>query len=140
MKAILLIPVFSILLFSCQPEKSASDNSSSEVDQKVSVKSIGATEFQNLSKEADSIILDVRTPEEVAQGKIPNAIVIDIYDSDFETKVTQLPKEKSILIYCSAGVRSAKAGEYLTANGYTSVYHLQGGLGDWYKNDFPLEK
>ena len=129
MKAILLIPVFSILLFSCQPEKTTSDNSSSEVVQKVSVKSIGATEFQNLSKEANSIILDVRTPEEVAQGKIPNAIVIDIYDSDFETKVTQLPKEKSILIYCSAGVRSAKAGEYLTANGYTSVYHLQGGLG-----------
>lgn len=140
MKSVLLIPAFLVLLFSCQPKKNTLDNSSDKVIQEIEVKSIKATEFQNLSKEANSIIVDVRTPQEVAQGKIPNAIVINIYDSDFEERISQLPKEKEILIYCSAGVRSAQAGEYLIANGFTSVYHLQGGLGDWYKNKFPLEK
>jgi rhodanese-related sulfurtransferase len=140
MKSITLLPIFFLVLFSCQPKEIISESLNTPSQEKSSVKTVDATQFKSLSEQENVIILDVRTFQEVALGKIPNAIVIDIYDSDFETKVTQLPKEKSILIYCSAGVRSAKAGEYLISNGYTSVYHLQGGLGDWYKNDFPLEK
>jgi rhodanese-related sulfurtransferase len=140
MKATLLITVFSILLFSCQPEKTTSESTTVGVSQKQGVQSVDAVSFKNLSEKENTIILDVRTPQEVAEGKIPNATVINIYDSEFETKVKQLDKEKSILIYCSAGVRSAKAAEFLTEQGYPSVYHLEGGLGDWYRNGFPLEK
>jgi rhodanese-related sulfurtransferase len=140
MKATLLITVFSILLFSCQPEKTTSESTAVGVTQKQGVQSVDAVSFKNLSEKENTIILDVRTPQEVAEGKIPNATVINIYDPEFETKVKQLDKEKSILIYCSAGVRSAKAAEFLTEQGYPSVYHLEGGLGDWYQNGFPLEK
>ena len=140
MKATLLITVFSILLFSCQPEKTTSESTAVGVSQKQGVQSVDAVSFKNLSEKENTIILDVRTPQEVAEGKIPNATVINIYDPEFESKAKQLDKEKSILIYCSAGVRSAQAAEFLTEQGYPSVYHLEGGLGDWYRNGFPLEK
>jgi rhodanese-related sulfurtransferase len=140
MKSIAFIPVLAIFLFSCQPEKTKSGSLETEKQKVSSVKTVDATEFKNLSEKGNTIILDVRTPQEVAEGKIPNAIVINIYDPEFETKAAQLPKDQSILIYCSAGVRSAKASEFLIANGFTSVYHLKGGLGDWYQNNFPLEK
>ncbi len=140
MKTSLLIPIVSLLLISCQPEKVSQESATTEVAQRNSVKSINAVDFQNLSSKENATIVDVRTPEEVTQGKIPNALVINIYDADFESRIKELSKDQSIFIYCSAGVRSEKAAEFLISQGYTDVYHLEGGLGDWYRNGFPLEK
>jgi rhodanese-related sulfurtransferase len=140
MKAILLISIFSLFFFSCQPEKVTSDSSSEGLAEISAVKNIRAMEFKNLSKEANTVILDVRTPAEVADGKIPNAIVIDIQDPEFKTKALLLDKKQSILVYCSAGVRSAQAAEFLHQQGFEFVYHLNGGLGEWFQNDFSFEK
>jgi len=140
MKAYLFLPVVFLLLFSCQPDKKTSETAHAESVQTATVKTIGAVEFKSLSSQENAIILDVRTPEEVADGKIPNAQMINIYDPEFESKVIQLQKEKSVFIYCSAGVRSAKAAEFLISQGYPSVYHLQGGLGEWLQNGFPFQK
>lgn len=140
MKRIALLSIFFLVFFSCQPKENTSTESNSISQKRLAVESVDAIQFKKLSEQEDVIILDVRTSQEVALGKIPNAIVIDIYDPEFGAKVVQLPQEKSILIYCSAGVRSAKAADFLIANGYSSVYHLEGGLGNWYENSFPLEK
>lgn len=139
MKATLLIPIFSLFFFSCQPEKVTSDTSSG-LSKISGVKNIRAIEFENLSKEANTLILDVRTPAEVADGKIPNAVVIDINDPEFKTKALLLDKNQSILVYCSAGVRSAQAAAFLHQQGFELVYHLKGGLGEWFQNNFPFEK
>ena len=140
MRSMLLIPIFSLFFFSCQPEKATSDTTSEELAKVSAVKNIRAIEFENLSKESNTIILDVRTAAEVADGKIPIAIVIDINDPEFKTKALLLDKKQSILVYCSAGVRSAQAAEFLHQQGFELVYHLKGGLGEWLQNDFPFEK
>ena len=65
------------------------------------------------SESLDSIILDVRTPEEYQSGHLPNAI------------------SKSYFIYCRSGARSAKACQVLNQQGFTNCYNLLGGILDW---------
>jgi len=76
-------------------------------------------------------LLDVRTPGEIAQGKIAGALEIDINDADFKQKVSKLDKEKPVLVYCRSGARSGNAMRQMTAMGFKQVYNLAGGINAW---------
>ncbi len=74
-------------------------------------------------------VIDVRTPIEYEGGHIPGAENVP---------VDQLPgaagvwdREVPIAVYCLSGERSANAAGYLTAQGFTRVYDLGGGIGSW---------
>ncbi len=80
---------------------------------------------------SDCILLDVRTPEEYKEEHIKGAIQIDIKADNFKEKaLKQLPKEKTIMVYCRSGRRSAQAANILTAEGYI-VFNLEGGIKAW---------
>lgn len=129
----LVIFLFALtFLGSCNPK--TSDNA--EVSGKV--EEVDAATFKNLIASGNGIVLDVRTPEEVAQGIIPDAYVIDIYQSGFEEKIQSLPKDKEVYVYCASGVRSRQAAEILLNNGFPKVYNLSGGIVDWKKNGFEV--
>ncbi len=66
-------------------------------------------ELVTLLKDESVQLLDVRTPEEVAQGVIAGAGHIDIYDPEFDNKLSQLDRTRPVAVYCAAGGRSAKA-------------------------------
>ena len=84
-----------------------------------------------LSRE-NSVIIDVRTPEEFSDFRIPNSININFYDSEFFfNQVSSLDKTKNYFIYCKSGVRSEKVCEYLMQNNYSKVYNLKGGIIAW---------
>jgi rhodanese-related sulfurtransferase len=85
--------------------------------------------FERESKKG--ILVDIRTPEEVAQGMIPGAKHVDFYDAQFMTKMAALGKDKPIYMYCRSGGRSGQAISKLKAAGFTKVYHLQGGFQAW---------
>lgn len=104
------------------------------------VEDVSAEAFQSLVAKGDGILLDVRTPDEVAQGHIPGASVINIYDEDFERKVNLMQKDKPIYVYCRSGGRSSRAAEIMSQNGFSTVYNLVGGIGAWNKANLPLEK
>jgi rhodanese-related sulfurtransferase len=76
-------------------------------------------------------LLDIRTPGEAAQGKIEGALVIDYYSSNFLDQVGQFPKNQELYLYCAVGGRSEEAARLLLQQGYTKVYHLQGGIQGW---------
>lgn len=82
------------------------------------------------------IILDVRTPEEYAQGHIPNAICVpNATISDTESE--ELPdKNQLIMVYCRSGVRSSDASHKLVDLGYTNVKDI-GGITTW---NYDIEK
>lgn len=107
--------------------------------QTVSFKTVSPQEFQKLSTAKNTIILDVRTAEEVSEGKIPNAINIDFYSSTFEQEISKIDKSKTILVYCRSGRRSAGAAEVLSKKGY-KVINLDGGITNWQAQGFPVEK
>ena len=61
--------------------------------------------YENLNKLSDAVILDVRTSYEFDDGKIPNALNIDVMNPhEFMTKVKELDKTLPYFVYCKAGV------------------------------------
>lgn len=76
------------------------------------------------------IIVDVRTPQEFAEGYIQGAV--NIPDTEIEATAEELLTDKSakIVVYCRSGRRSALAAATLSELGYTDVYDL-GGILDW---------
>lgn len=103
------------------------------------VKSVSPGEFQELlSNSSDAIVLDVRTPEEFSAGRLENAININYYDTDFNSQLDNLDKNKTVFVYCKSGGRSSGAAEVLAQKGFTEIIELKGGLLSWQANDMPL--
>jgi phage shock protein E len=71
------------------------------------------------------ILIDVRTPEEIAAGAIEGALHLDIQDPDFDARVAELPRDEAYLVYCRSGNRSAQAIERMRALGFEDL--LDGG-------------
>jgi rhodanese-related sulfurtransferase len=131
----LVIFLFALtFLGSCNSKTSDNAEASGKVEE------VDAVTFKNLVASGNGIVLDVRTPEEVAQGIIPDAYVIDIYQSGFEEKLQSLPKDKEVYVYCAVGGRSRQAADILLNNGFSKVYNLSGGIVDWKKNGFEVVK
>lgn len=90
---------------------------------------------QKIIKESPNyILLDVRTPEEIALGKIGNAIELDIKAKDFKDRLSTLDKNKQYIVYCHAGGRSATAMQMMKEMGFKQVYNLKSGFKAWPKN------
>ncbi len=107
--------------------------------QNANFKTVSPSEFQKLMNDKNTIVLDVRTSEEVSEGKIPGAINIDFYSNDFEKQALKLDKSKTILVYCKSGRRSAAAADVLTKKGY-KVINLDGGITNWQSQGLPIQK
>lgn len=89
--------------------------------------------FANLLKDKNVQLLDVRTPEEYAEGHIRGAKNINVYDRNFiEVAVESLDKSRPVAVYCRSGRRSAEAAELLAKKGY-KVTNLEGGYLAWEK-------
>ncbi len=85
-----------------------------------------------LEKDANAVLIDVRTEEECQEGIIPNAIHIDLYKGQgFIYKVEELDKSKNYYVYCKAGGRSAQACNIMNQLGIENTYNLLGGMMQW---------
>ena len=103
--SIALVAVSTFALGAC----SSSDESSSRVDAVVI---------------AESMIIDVRTPEEDAAGHLDGATLIDIKDASFDAKIAELDPNASYIVYCRSGNRSAQAVERMKGAGFTNLTDL----------------
>ena len=93
-------------------------------------KSVEVDEFEKVIADTAVIRLDVRTPDEYAEGHIEGAKNIDVLNDTFEEKACAvLPKDKTIALYCRSGKRSKKAAGILSAKGYKVVELNTGYLG-----------
>lgn len=87
---------------------------------------------EQLENDDNAFILDVRTPEEVDEGYIPNAVNIDIYlGQEFVEELKKLDKEKNYYVYCRSGNRSRQACAILNSIGIENAYNLEGGILEW---------
>lgn len=80
---------------------------------------------------SEAQVLDVRTPAEIEQGKIGEALEINFRDANFNEQLNALDRKKPVLVYCAAGGRSAKAATILSKMGFTKIYELEGGYNAW---------
>lgn len=94
-----------------------------------SYENISTEEAQSMIAKKEVQILDVRTPEEFAEGHVPEAVNLPL--QDLESQVSTLDKNKSYLIVCRSGNRSGQASEILVSKGFSHIYNMEGGMNQW---------
>jgi rhodanese-related sulfurtransferase len=91
-----------------------------------------------LARDKGITILDVRTPAEFAAGHLEGAVNLDIRASDFNDKLRALERGKPYLVHCQSGGRSSNAVAQMRKLEFTSIYHLDGGIGAWKEAGKPV--
>ncbi|HEX2427474.1 MAG TPA: molybdopterin-synthase adenylyltransferase MoeB [Gaiellaceae bacterium] len=93
---------------------------------------------ERLESSDDSLFVDVREPDEWDEGHIPGAIYTG--RGRLEQRIEGLVPDKGrpLVVYCSAGSRSAFAAKALEELGYENVVNLAGGFSDWKRNGFEV--
>ena len=86
------------------------------------------------------VIIDVRTPEEYANGHIENAINLDYYSKTFKDELNKLDKNKAYLIYCRSGRRTGTVLDIMKGLGFTEVYNMLGAITQWEAKGLPIIK
>ncbi len=101
---------------------------------------VGNDEFEKKIKELPQAqLIDVRTPEEFAEGHLVGAKNLNIFDDDFITKIEKLDKKKPVLVYCHSGGRSGEAYDALKKAGFATVLDMKGGFSSWKKEGRKIE-
>ena len=101
---------------------------------------IGVEEYDKLRADTNHVILDVRSVAEFEKGRIPRAINIDINSKTFAERTAALDRNKTYLVNCAVGMRSAKATKKLESMGFKNLYDLGPGFDGWKKAGKPIEK
>ena len=132
MKRFGLAVVLGVLLISC-----ANNAQQNNVEQQMSaapvIGNLNVEQFGELIKDTTVVLLDVRTPQEFAQGCIEGALNIDVKDSLFIKNVqAAIPAGAKVAVYCRSGRRSMMAAEQMLEKGYVPV-NLDGGILAWQK-------
>ena len=127
---VVLSSVILMSLYACSGNSNANATTQEVIQQEEIIVDVTVNQFKDLIA-TEGTVLDVRTPEEWAEGIIPNAKKMNFHDDDFASQVDHLDKTKPVFVYCKRGGRSASAAEILKEKGFTKVYNLDGGISAW---------
>lgn len=93
---------------------------------------VNAAQMNELLQNKDTIVVDMRNHYEYEVGHFVNALEVpsDTFREQLPMAVEMLKndKEKNIIMYCTGGIRCEKASAYLLHNGFSNVFHLEGGI------------
>lgn len=102
--------------------------------------SVSPDEFEALGRSGEYTVIDIRTPEEIAKGKVfADALEIDFYEPDFRTELSKLDRDGKYLIYCNSGNRTAETKSMMRWLGFKEMIDLEGGKVAWEESGRPLE-
>ncbi len=114
--------------------------SMAQTAEKDSIKVISIEEFEKMTTKKKNMLIDVRTPEEVAEGQLEGALNINFLGENFGQEIEALNKNKTYLLYCRSGSRTRKAADQMQKAGFKKVYMLEGGITAWNEAGKPIEK
>jgi rhodanese-related sulfurtransferase len=110
------------------------------------IHNLSAEEVEAVLLTGDVLLVDIREPEERAStGMIPGAIpaargMLEFYaDPTSPYHREEFETDRTIIIYCASGGRSALATDMLNQLGYQHAAHLDGGIKGWIAADRPVE-
>ena len=93
---------------------------------------VNAEEFNKLTQDPSTIVIDMRNHYEYEVGHFENAIEVpsDTFREQLPMSAEMMKdqKDKNIIMYCTGGIRCEKASAYLLHNGFSNVFHLEGGI------------
>lgn len=91
-----------------------------------------------LAVDPDVVVIDVRTPEEFAEGHIAGALPIDFNSPGFTDSVAELDPAADYLVYCRSGNRSGQAVALMQQLGFQRLWDMDGGVTAWTAAGLPL--
>lgn len=115
-----------VLLASCSSASTAS------------IDAVAALEARDLVADPATVTLDIRTPDEFAEGHIEGAINIDFYAPDFADRIGALDREARYVVYCRSDNRSGQSMELFRTLGFTEVHEVDGGILAWLEEGLPV--
>jgi rhodanese-related sulfurtransferase len=102
------------------------------------IKEIDAADLESrMAKDGDFLLLDIRSAGELAQGVLPDAEHIPMHL--IPVRISELPKDKDVILYCHSGARSYHACAYLAQQGFDNAVNLRGGILSWARSGYRLE-
>jgi len=99
---------------------------------------VGVPEFADIITDPSVTIVDVRTPQEFADGHIDGAVNIPVELPDFIDRVSELDPAGTYAVYCRSGNRSQVAVAGMTDIGINGIYELESGTNGWASEGQPL--
>ncbi len=90
-----------------------------------------------LDAEEDLLLVDIRTAAEVVQGAIPGAFALPMHL--IPLRLSELPRDRDLVLYCRSGARSYQACAFLLDQGYRNAINLRGGIVAWARHGFPID-
>jgi rhodanese-related sulfurtransferase len=138
MKGLLLILVVAALILSVGCPKTPPE-APTQIIKDITTQE-ASTLIQNNQDNPDFVILDVRTHDEFAGGHIANALNLDYQSDTFRDELNKLDKNKTYLVYCGSGGRSAGAIAVMKELGFKEAYNMLGGISQWKTEGLPTTK
>jgi rhodanese-related sulfurtransferase len=138
----ILFSIASVFLFSCNNNQTATTQSETTKNDSVATNfkspkaDITVDEALALSKQG-ALIIDVREPDELAELAYDVKDVKNIPLGELETRLSEVPKDKQVVVVCRSGGRSGKAQELLQANGFKNIANMEGGMNAWSEKGLP---
>lgn len=133
--------LFVFVVSSCGNEESTQETTTVKrpVSRKIGTfKNLSAAEFKKLMTSKPGTILDVREVDDVSSGIIDDAIVVGLYNENFNETINSFEKTKPVYVYDESGSLSVIAAKTLLSNGFSEVYSLIGGITSWGMEGFEL--
>jgi rhodanese-related sulfurtransferase len=127
-----LLLLFAFMLFG-----TASMAQSAKKD---SINVVSIQDFEKKLQKKNVVLLDVRTPKEVAESSLEGVINIDYLGENFAQEIEVLNRKQTYLIYCKSGRRSREAASIMEKAGFKKVYMLDGGITAWEEAGKPIKK
>ena len=130
----ILFTVLFTLVFS----KHSLSGESSQIIKKITTEKAHEI-IKESSNDSNLLILDVRTPSEHESAHLNNSININYKDESFRKEISKLDKNKTYIIHCRSGGRSAKALEIMEELNFKEVYDM-GGILEWQEKGYKVIK
>jgi len=103
-------------------------------------KDISPVEAARMVGDDDKLVLDVREPDEFKSGHLRGAKLIPLGSLAGKLSEIEKFKDKTVLVYCRSGNRSATAANILCRAGFSDVSNLAGGIIAWQSENYPVKK
>lgn len=137
---------FSLILTACgggEPAADAVDGAPAETVEAPAVNGISTVSATDAAAILEAppenlVVLDVRTPEEFAEGHLDGAVLVDFYDADFADQLAEFDPEVPYLVYCRSGNRSGQTLGIMEQLGFSSAVDVDGGIVAWAGAGLPV--
>lgn len=103
------------------------------------IRQVEPSEATRLYNREDAVFVDTRSEAAYRKGHLPGALNVPDGNVDHRHKRLQKHKDKPVIVYCSNGMASGKAGKQLKDDGFEQVYQLKGGYNAWESDSLPIE-